>query len=66
MSWLATPDKTCMGAHVLPIDDDREHEAHRQCWCHPYLDPDSDSLVWIHVCMDGRERHEGPYGAPLH
>jgi hypothetical protein len=63
--------KTCgqestVGSHVVPISDMREHETSRTCWCHPTLDDDEDALVWVHHSLDGREKHEGDYGAPLH
>ena len=40
--------------HVLPINDLREHEESRDCWCHPAYD---EGIV-IHNSMDGREAHE--------
>lgn len=44
--------------HVLPIDDLREHEETRACWCHPTLeevDGDPDAVVVVHNSADGRE-----------
>ena len=43
--------------HVLPINDLREHEASKTCWCKPTQD-DEEPLVWIHHSMDGREEYE--------
>ena len=48
--------------HVLPINDEREHETTTTCWCEPRIewnDPEtgevySEALV-IHNSADGRE-----------
>ena len=46
--------------HVLPIDDLREHEETRQCWCRPRLlqDAPEDAVVIVHAALDGRELYE--------
>lgn len=43
--------------HVLPINDVREHEESRSCWCEPDLQyPDEgDSIIVVHHAEDGRE-----------
>jgi len=45
--------------HVLPIDDLREHEETRACWCRPALlvepDADADLRIVVHNSADGRE-----------
>lgn len=43
--------------HVLPINDLRDHEASKTCWCHPTQD-EEEPLVWIHHSMDRREEYE--------
>ena len=43
--------------HVLPLNDLRDHEASKTCWCKPTQDED-ESLVWIHHSMDRREEYE--------
>jgi hypothetical protein len=42
--------------HVLPIDDLRDHEESRDCWCAPTVsqEPDADPVV-VHHAADGRE-----------
>ena len=43
--------------HVLPIDDLREHDETRTCWCTPTVEYRTEwgcALV-IHNSMDGRE-----------
>jgi len=49
--------------HVLPLDDLREHEPSRECWCNPQQDEEMP-VLWVHNSLDGREKHER--GAPLH
>lgn len=41
--------------HVVPLNDYREHECSRNCWCCPSADDDG---VVVHHAMDGRERYE--------
>ncbi|EGY53137.1 hypothetical protein [Neisseria shayeganii] len=41
--------------HVIPLNDYREHDQSRDCWCCPTVN--DDGLV-IHHAMDGRERYE--------
>lgn len=42
--------------HVMPIDDLRDHEEKRTCWCQPVVtqEPDEEALV-VHTSADGRE-----------
>jgi hypothetical protein len=42
--------------HVLPVDDLREHEPTRACWCAPTVtqEEDADAVV-VHHSADGRE-----------
>lgn len=40
--------------HILPINDLKEHEQTKNCWCGPR---DKDLLI-IHNSLDGRERFE--------
>ena len=43
--------------HVVPLNDLREHESSRSCWCRPRQDEECGH-VWIHDSMDGREFYE--------
>lgn len=42
--------------HVVPLNDLREHEAIKDCWCKPTEDAVDD--VWVHHSMDKREEFE--------
>ena len=45
--------------HVIPINDIREHDESRFCWCAPMLKRDPGDLdaavVVVHNSADGRE-----------
>ena len=41
-------------AHVIPLQDFRQHEASAGCWCGPQPDPEAP-CVWVHRALDGRE-----------
>lgn len=41
--------------HVMPINDDHEHEFSENCWCGAELD---DFNVMTHNSNDGREDYE--------
>ena len=43
--------------HTYPLNDLREHEMNRACWCHPTPDDEFDELV-LHHAMDERESYE--------
>jgi hypothetical protein len=49
-------DCNCGGVHVVPLNDLREHELNRSCWCQPHYD-EEDGIV-IHNSLDGREAFE--------
>lgn len=49
---MSSPD-----IHTIPVNDLREHETSRECWCRPKQDEDEPSL-WIHNSMDRREEYE--------
>ncbi len=40
--------------HVLPINDEREHEESTTCWCNPRIETEGELLV-IHNSADCRE-----------
>ena len=42
--------------HVVPLNDLREHEASKDCWCKPTEDAVDD--VWVHHSMDKREEYK--------
>lgn len=41
--------------HIMPVRDMREHQEHRECWCHPQCLVEEDTVFVVHYCMDGRE-----------
>jgi hypothetical protein len=41
--------------HVEPVDDLREHDQTRTCWCHPDLQQEGTRVIVIHHSADGRE-----------
>ena len=41
--------------HVLPINDLREHEESRNCWCEPALHREGDTVIVTHRSADGPE-----------
>jgi len=43
--------------HTYPLNDLREHEMNRTCWCHPTPDEEFDKLI-LHHAMDERESYE--------
>ena len=46
--------RTVYAVHVLPINDEEEHEPWTGCWCQPiFMDG-----AWIHHAKDCRERFE--------
>lgn len=42
--------------HVVPIDDYREHDVSKTCWCKPSPDTE-ESNVYLHKALDGREKY---------
>lgn len=40
--------------HIVPLNDLREHDSARSCWCKPVQD-DEEPTVWVHPSMDRRE-----------
>lgn len=40
--------------HVWPLDDLKDHELEKDCWCKPLL----DGNIIVHNSMDGREDYE--------
>lgn len=44
-------------AHVVPLNDIREHELEKTCWCHPTEDPEYPGM-YMHHSADGREAFE--------
>lgn len=52
MGWAAMRRRDL---HVIPVDDDREHEVDPACWCRPQ---ETEPWLWVHNSMDGREAYE--------
>lgn len=52
--------------HIVPVNDSREHELTKDCWCNPYMDEAclcgnelvTKGEIWIHNAADGREQFE--------
>lgn len=44
-------------AHVIPVNDLREHEAEEDCWCVPVTD-DLDPNLLVHNALDGRDMND--------
>ena len=43
-----------MSNHVVPLDDEREHDLSLACWCQPL----EDGWTIIHHAADCREKYE--------
>jgi len=41
--------------HVLPLNDLREHDETRTCWCQPKVERVDGGVVVTHQSADGRE-----------
>jgi len=41
--------------HVYPVNDLREHDMTRDCWCRPRIE---DDYIVVHNALDQRERSE--------
>jgi hypothetical protein len=54
--WIAL--ETQDAVHVLPMDDECEHAARRDCLCGPALDDDGAAPLYTHASLDGREQRE--------
>lgn len=54
--WLVRIDKYG-NRHVMPINDEEEHELDEDCWCKPRYDDDDQGVI-IHRSKDRREEHE--------
>lgn len=44
--------------HVVPVNDTREHDEIRQCWCRPRLEEAGLRVLVVHNSADGREYFE--------
>lgn len=44
--------------HVLPVNDEREHQESYQCPCNPVVENEGGNMVIIHNSFDGRENFE--------
>lgn len=43
--------------HVIPLNDLRDHDCSRHCWCKP-AEHDETLGLFIHNALDQRERYE--------
>ncbi|WP_225784250.1 hypothetical protein [Xenophilus sp. Marseille-Q4582] len=57
MSWGLFQKPGTRELHVIPLEDLREHECGKGCWCRPAED-DEEPVVNRHNAMDGREAFE--------
>jgi hypothetical protein len=46
---------TAEGAHIMPIDDLRQHTANATCWCGPQQDEQDGLVIFIHGAKDHRQ-----------
>lgn len=44
--------------HVLPVNDEREHQELTTCHCNPRVIEENGELIVIHNSFDGREAVE--------
>ena len=56
MHWALIELLDSHAAHVIPLDDLRDHDCGPKCWCKP--EQDDEDLTWVHHSMDGREAFE--------
>lgn len=56
-----------MITHILPSDDEREHDESPYCWCGPSVEiiADDGSSMYVHNAADRREEHERATGKGL-
>jgi hypothetical protein len=45
-------------AEIVPINDLRQHEPGKDCWCSPDIEDEKDELIIIHNSLDEREKFE--------
>ena len=55
--WALHNMLTRKEAHVVPLQDTKEHILDAKCWCHPEEDEEHEGL-FVHTSMDGREEFE--------
>lgn len=55
--WGVFGDEQEREQHIVPLDDLKEHEIHRFCWCRPVATADDDDVL-VHNSLDGREQFE--------
>lgn len=62
------PTKTIHAMQLVPLNDLREHDLSKDCWCKPLLDPDSEGMLrdgfWSHNALDRREEYEEGVRSP--
>ena len=44
--------------HVYPLDDLKEHEETRDCWCCPGVEEYDDRILIVHNSLDRWEEYE--------
>ena len=54
--WAVMRNRYNRFLHIVPMNDCREHEFDKTCWCRPEVDDDEDRIT--HHAMDGREAFE--------
>jgi hypothetical protein len=62
LGWIVltphiTLNATAEAIHAIPDNDTAKHllDEDGQCACHPWIDDEADSLVYVHQAFDGRE-----------
>lgn len=64
LGWIVltphiTLDVQAEAIHAVPDNDTALHLLNEdgECSCHPWIDDEAESLVWVHRAFDGREEY---------
>lgn len=57
LGWIVHIQGSPKDVQVVPVDDLREHEISKDCWCRPVQDPD-DPWLYGHNALDQRDKYE--------
>lgn len=54
--WMQVYNTELNSYHTIPVDDLKQHECGKTCWCDPTYEFEHGR--WLHVSADGRESYE--------
>jgi hypothetical protein len=54
--WAVMVSRFSRFKHVVPMNDYREHDMVRECWCNPEVDDEADCIT--HRALDRRDHYE--------